>query len=474
LKRNSAIVSAWYGGTYGIRINKKDRDRLFNPGWDTVKLYLDGERCIEVSVFNSFFTLLEDRKISLKSKIQRIHNVQEFKLKERFDKVGTVLMRTLSLIRDLEEEPFSLMVNSLIENEVNQDFTFALTDYAFVTPVYRCLQWLPFPDDLSPEDIIHCLQTLRKEYLYAWSLLLELLSSDKYTKLLRDIVGTVWHDRKFQDIDEAALTYLKGMASELKACYVLVDFRKAFLPLALMQAPITPWPFIGAVSGDVYLFDENLIIDIKSGWLNEEGLPTYYIRRGGKTLSLKTDLRKISDMERLYGVRKGIGVVAQDGKMKIHLAIYVPWKGPTSPLLHLTSIKPPILFMAHRNFSPLQVIAEEGKDLITIQALKTYDAIYKLHSKITIKIDEIRLTGMDKNGKRYTELIDKEYYKVVNKEVKDFVTSVKLEIDKSIIDKIKNCSKYRYVLNLNVSSSVIPDENYKCTLFTETREKPEN
>jgi hypothetical protein len=144
------------------------------------------------------------------------------------------------------------------------------------------------------------------------------------------------------DIQDHEIEDIKGLESELKASYVLIDHHKSFLPFSIMQAPITP-SYIkpGSASGDLYLFEENLVVDIKTGneWLELDGktmLPTYYYKGG-----LSKDLKKIGNMRNLYGIRKGIGVIAERGDY-IYLAIYVPWRDwrVQGLLLLLKSLKP--------------------------------------------------------------------------------------------------------------------------------------
>lgn|GEM_PF-7126741 len=50
-----------------------------------------------------------------------------------------------------------------------------------------------------------------------------------------------------------------------------MDHDKSFLPFLIMQALMTPsfiesWP----ASGDLYLFEENLVVNVKTGWLADE------------------------------------------------------------------------------------------------------------------------------------------------------------------------------------------------------------
>jgi len=92
-----------------------------------------------------------------------------------------------------------------------------------------------------------------------------------------------------------------------------------------MQAPITPsYIGSGSASGDFYSFEENLVVDVKTGRL-DEGFPIYCYGKNRKKVNLSRDLKNISDIHKLYGIRKGIGFIAGDGDY-IYLAIYVPWR----------------------------------------------------------------------------------------------------------------------------------------------------
>lgn len=124
---------------------------------------------------------------------------------------------------------------------------------------------------------------------------------------------------------------------------------------SIMQAPVVPSVIRLTASGDLSLLEENLVIDVKSGWFIDTKstgkLPTYYY---GENRNLSTDLGRCSDLRRLYGIRRGVGVVAEDEKEKtIHIAVYVPWRrwGSSGPLLYLKSTKLPFLIYARwRNF----------------------------------------------------------------------------------------------------------------------------
>jgi hypothetical protein len=49
------IVHGWKAGTYGIRISKKDRDKIFEQGWKSVFLTLDDEETIQVNISDYFW-----------------------------------------------------------------------------------------------------------------------------------------------------------------------------------------------------------------------------------------------------------------------------------------------------------------------------------------------------------------------------------------------------------------------------------
>jgi len=168
-----------------------------------------------------------------------------------------------------------------------------------------------------------------------WSQILRGTDKETLREALKKLLG---EEIEKDEFFEKALDDVPGLANELLACYVLVDHKKPFLPFAIMQAPITP-SYIkpGAASGDLYLFEENLVVDVKRGWVDSEtGYPTYYYGEKG----LSHDLKSISDLHALYGIRKGIGVVAED-EDSIYFAVYVPWRRwqRDGPLLFLKSVK---------------------------------------------------------------------------------------------------------------------------------------
>lgn len=248
------------------------------------------------------------------------------------------------------------LVEFATNTEGSQSYLWAYIDYCFRTPIYRTLQWLDcnlrnqnfwklIAEDGEGREFLKSLIThILKEYTLMWSRIMDGLADmllgesrerGELPEVVREVLGP---DVK----DGTALFDLKGIATELKAFYVLIDHRKPFLPFSIMQSPITP-SYIrpGASSGDLYLFEENLIVDVKSGQLDGKELPTYY---HGREANLSADLKKASNMRNLYGIRKGIGVVADEGGY-IHLAVYVPWKRwmVEGPLLHLKSLKLPLL-----------------------------------------------------------------------------------------------------------------------------------
>jgi len=54
MRRREIIVSAWRGGTYGIRISMQDRG-IFKREWREVILLLDGKRRVRVRISDSFW-----------------------------------------------------------------------------------------------------------------------------------------------------------------------------------------------------------------------------------------------------------------------------------------------------------------------------------------------------------------------------------------------------------------------------------
>ena len=57
------IVTAWNNGSpnnktgsgYGIRISRKDRNKYFDPEWDSVEVELDENKMVDVSISSSFW-----------------------------------------------------------------------------------------------------------------------------------------------------------------------------------------------------------------------------------------------------------------------------------------------------------------------------------------------------------------------------------------------------------------------------------
>ncbi len=215
------------------------------------------------------------------------------------------------------------------------------------------MQWLNFSIDIDWKNIIKgsgkrrafaidLYKHIFKEYTLTWSNILNITSNEKVKKTLSNIIKEVLKmDKEPIEVDRGAFGDLSGLGHELKACYVLIDHNKPFLPFSLMQAPITP-SYIrpGASSGDLYLFEENLIVDVKGSWFDKES-------RLPRKRNLFKDLQNISLLRYLYGLRKGIGVVAEDGNY-IHLAVYVPWRGVNDPLLSRASVKLPLLVYMQR------------------------------------------------------------------------------------------------------------------------------
>ena len=299
--------------------------------------------------------------------------------------------------------------------EKAQAYVWTYIDYGIRTPIYRTLQWLTlaFPNRDEWGEIIKSCKSreekgvirafindltvhMRKEYTLVWSMIMntlyeELKSGDgKLREHIKSILNLDIQDREIADV--------KGLESELKASYVLVDHGKPFLPFSIMQAPITPsYMGPGSASGDLYLFEENLVVDVKTGWLDgKTGLPTYCYSKDCKK-GLSGDLKDISDMHKLYGIRKGIGVVAED-RDYIYLAIYVPWRRwrVQGPLLLLKSAKLPfIIYMNNIEYAdekkgvkPHEAVIEGNKLRLTISA-------YDIREQISSEEKEKGISGID-------------------------------------------------------------------------------
>jgi hypothetical protein len=213
-----------------------------------------------------------------------------------------------------------------------------------------------------------------------------------------------------------------------------------------MQAPIIP-SYIrpGSASGDLYLFEENLVIDIKTGQLDEETkLPIYYYKGG-----LSKDLRKISNMRNLYGIRKGIGVVAEDeDKDYIYLAIYVPWRywRVQGPLLLLKSLKLPfIIYMNNVVCSDKQV------------GVKPHEVVIKNGElRLTVKAYDIREQQSKEGGGVSSEDITLEFLGAPNARLKGTISrdednprrfAIEFSVETSSVEKsIIRCNERQIVL----------------------------
>jgi len=322
--------------------------------------------------------------------------------RSRFSKSGELVAKVFeNLINASKGTEVPDLVEFATNAEGSQSYVWTYVDYCFRAPVYRTLQWLDFSLKLENPDLWKSIARfdrgegreflnsltvhLLKEYTLMWSRVMDSLDEvlrgeakglGELPEVVKEVLGP-------DVVDGTALTDLKGIAAELKAFYVLVDHRKPFLPFSIMQSPVTPsYVRPGASSGDLYLFEENLVVDVKSGQLDGNGeteLPTYY-RRG--RFGLPEDLEKISNMRRLYGIRKGIGVVADKGGY-IHLAVYVPWRRwiVEGPLLYLKSLKLPLLVYVNNivrtGVAHHRATVENGKVRLTVKA---YDLRESLHA----------------------------------------------------------------------------------------------
>jgi hypothetical protein len=339
--------------------------------------------------------------------------------KKRLDETGALLREIYKLVGRGE------MVVELLElatrAEKTQSYLWTYVDYGFRAPIYRTIQWLGFNVDQSFWgnmikasnktnrtnktnidrrvfiDRLHV--HLLKEHTLVWIKVMDSLARrverdrdrEELLELIKSVIGhTIAEDPSV----DPALKDLKGIATELKACYVLIDHEKPFLPFSIMQAPITP-SYIrpGATSGDLFLFEENLVVDVKGGWLDREtGYPVYMYKRRG----LSHDLKNVSDMHTLYGIRKGIGVVAEDGK-HIYLAVYVPWRRwrIQGPLLLLKSLKLPLLIYMNnvndRGVELPKAIIKDGKLSFTLIG-------YVLEDRPEEEVKEVKLQVLESPG----------------------------------------------------------------------------
>ncbi|WP_048162789.1 hypothetical protein [Thermogladius calderae] len=340
----------------------------------------------------------------------------------RFNKVGEILKSFYEHVsRSSGHIADYLVFLSLAEQA--QSYPWAYIDYGFRVPVYRTLQWLYFtikPDldgfikwikrsrkrgwALGRYLVSEIYRQLSKEYVFLWSEVMGVAHGDedtlsKLSKIIKEVLGM---EKEPIELERMAFEDLAGLKNELKACYVLIDRRKPFLPFSIMQAPIVPSHVRpGLSSGDIYLFEENLVVDIKGGWIDSKTKqPTYYYN---SKYNLSMELKRIADLHYLYGIRKAIGVVADEEK-HIHLAIYVPWRlsREEGSLLHLKSIKPPLLVYMNKStdkgIEPHKAEIKGGELTVSIDA-------YLLDNEL--KIDEktvsLKIIGEEELEAEYSE-----------------------------------------------------------------------
>jgi len=352
------------------------------------------------------------------------------------------------------------MVNFVWGVEYGQNFPWVYIDYGFRAPIYRALQWLtvnlgfyipyqmqfraPQPRGERARAIYDVVKTLRKEYLYAWSYILDTVyEGTKWTRekgkmpavrqlsedlevlsgLLSKHCGFTQPPHK---TDPGAFGDVKGISSELKALYVLVDHDKPVLPLSIMQAPMTPSPIIpGALSGDLYLFEENIIVDVKGERLKNQS-------------ELMRALKKSSNLERLYGIRKGVGVVYEESSCEckgIVFKVYVPRRGYGTPLLSLNSVKPPVLLypllIERGEFKLPKLKAEDGGEVeLELLVLSNREKSNLISGAQVYLFEEVR----DKSGKKKIRIKLKSL-KIKGRNIQGGRVRVRVEVAKSILDK---------------------------------------
>jgi hypothetical protein len=334
--------------------------------------------------------------------------------------------------------------------EKSQDYLWTYIDYGIRVPIYRTLQWLSISllndirkelaktsKDFLDEFSIHVL----KEYVLVWNMILDSLYNyyeNNRIELIKYFKKELGLDISC-DMDKSgklpAIEDLKGVSAELKAIYILIDHKKPLLPFSIMQSPIIPSHIRpGRASGDLYLFEENLVVDIKTSNAIEDGFPTYYIGRR----NLRTDLDGIGRLQHLYGIRKGIGVVADDGVF-IRLVVYVPWRDIRSPLLDLSSPKLPLVIYMNNisemgvNPHKLEVRGDEveiiitgyelGRDLSTgnvvLEEITSNDVLLKLFKNK----NELELRGEVERGSEDRRVLTIKFRSEQSK-LRDFIVQV--------------------------------------------------
>ncbi len=218
------------------------------------------------------------------------------------------------------------------------------------------------------------------------------------SNIIKDVLGMEEEPIKS---DPGAFGDLAGLSNEFKACYVLIDHRRPFLPFSIMQAPITPSHIRpGIASGDLYLFEENLVIDVMRGHFlgGEQKIPS--------AGNLREEVEKIIEGSRwLFGIRKGIGVVLEEEDY-IHLAVYVPWRDLSSPLVHLKSLKLPFLIymnnVKEEGVEPHEARVEGDAVQLTIKAFMLADRVGVDKLRGRLKLDGMMgtpsLRALDREG----------------------------------------------------------------------------
>jgi hypothetical protein len=164
--------------------------------------------------------------------------------------------------------------------EKSQNYLWTYIDYGIRVPIYRTLQWvsISIPDNIknklskTSRSLLDELSThVLKEYTLIWSMILDSLynycenNKNELTKYFRDELGLdIVRDMDSKSEKFPAIEDLKGVSAELKAIYVLIDHKKPLLPFSIMQSPIIPSHIRpGRASGDLYLFEENLVVDVR-------------------------------------------------------------------------------------------------------------------------------------------------------------------------------------------------------------------
>jgi len=168
---------------------------------------------------------------------------------------------------------------------------------------------------------------------------------------------------------------------------------------------------------------------------------------------LMRTLKRSSDLERLYGIRKGVGVVYEEnggGCRGIVFEVYVPWRG-MSPLLRLCSAKPPVLLYPlsiERGEFKLPKLKAEGEVELELLALSKNSEKSNFISGAQVYLFE---KGAKKVGAKLESL------KIKDLSVQGGRVRVRVEVAKPVVDRaileLPHAKEKKRVLVLKLTST---------------------